>query len=90
MAVTDDTDRIYTEAEAAERLNLPQTWIATERRAGRIPHQKFGRHIRYTDEHIAAILKRHEVQAASDPAGLTPRSRAYHEGRIKPSRRIPR
>ena len=73
----------YTEAEAAERLNLPLTWIAKERRAGRIPHQKFGRHIRYTDDHIAAILKRHEVQAAGDPAGLTPGSARFHRRQSK-------
>ena len=59
----------------------PLTWIAKERRDGRIPYQKFGRHIRYTNDHIAAILKRHDVQVAGDLTKLTRERHAHRPGR---------
>lgn len=77
--MTEQPDAIqHTEREVAQQLGIPQTWIATERRAGRIPHHSYGRWIRYTTADIQAILDRHHRAANPDPAGLRPGSRRHH------------
>ena len=78
---------LLTEAQAAKKLGIPQTWIATERRKGNIPHHIFGRWIRYSEEDIGAILERHRIAAIADPLGLRPGSRRFHNGETKPRRR---
>ena len=33
--------------QAAEQLNVPESWVRAEARAGRIPHVKLGRYVRF-------------------------------------------
>ena len=38
--------------QAAEILNVPKSWIAAEARAGRIPHVRLGRYVRFNREEL--------------------------------------
>ena len=35
---------------ASELLNVPASWVAVEARAGRIPHVRLGRYVRFEPE----------------------------------------
>ncbi|HEX9262840.1 MAG TPA: helix-turn-helix domain-containing protein [Candidatus Binatia bacterium] len=37
----------YTTAEAAEILNVPETWLATAAREGRVPCLRLGHYVRF-------------------------------------------
>jgi hypothetical protein len=39
--------RLMTAKQMAEHLQVPESWISSEARAGRIPKQKVGRYIRF-------------------------------------------
>jgi len=54
-------------AGAAADLNLPEAWLRNN--IGRLPHRKYGRHVRFTDEDRAAIRAMHKT-APSASAGL--------------------
>ena len=69
---------LYTEAEAAQQMRMPITWVAKARREHRIPCHRFGRTIRYTPADIQTAIDRAHVEANPDPAGLTKRSRQHH------------
>jgi excisionase family DNA binding protein len=38
--------------QAAETLNVPSSWIAAEARAGRIPHLRLGRYVRFSRDEL--------------------------------------
>lgn len=38
--------------QAAEILNVPKSWIAAEARAGRIPHVRLGRYVRFNRDEL--------------------------------------
>lgn len=40
--------------EAAVLLNVPATWVLGEARAGRIPHVRLGRYVRFEREALCA------------------------------------
>ena len=62
-------------AGAAEVLGLPETWL--RRNIRRIPHEKYGKYVRFGEHHLQAIRTMHEVLpvggSASGPADLVPR-----------------
>jgi len=58
---------LYTIAEAAQKLNVPMTWIRDKVTARAVPHTRLGRHVRFTDNHLADII------AAGYRAPLPPR-----------------
>lgn len=41
---------------AAELLGVPATWLMREARAGRIPHRRLGRYVRFDADELAAWL----------------------------------
>lgn len=56
-------DRIATPAEqtalidaagAAQLLGVPKSWVLAEARAGRIPHVRLGRYVRFEPDELAA------------------------------------
>lgn len=56
--------------ELAARLRLPKSWIKSEADAGRLPHIKAGRHIRFSFEAVeAALLERTENSEGGADAG---------------------
>jgi hypothetical protein len=62
-------------AGAAEVLDLPETWL--RRNIKRIPHEKYGKYVRFGPEHLQAIRAMHEVlpvgRPACGPTDLVPR-----------------
>jgi excisionase family DNA binding protein len=40
--------------QAAAILNVPRSWIAAEARAGRIPHVRLGRYVRFNRDELIA------------------------------------
>ncbi len=45
---------VYTAAELAERIGKTEHWV--KRHASQLPHRRFGRSIRWTEEDVEQIL----------------------------------
>ncbi len=60
------TDRTY--VQAAEELNLPASWLESKAQKRQIPHRRYGRHVRFTDEDIAAIRAMHSAAPLQVPS----------------------
>jgi excisionase family DNA binding protein len=59
-----ETENFLTAEVLAERLGVPESWVRTEARAGRIPSVRLGKYIRFklSDvEHALAEQKREEA-----------------------------
>lgn len=54
---------LYTTAQAAARLQLPTSWLRKRTAAGLIPHVRLGRHVRFSEDNLTAII----AQAARPP-----------------------
>jgi excisionase family DNA binding protein len=48
------TPPLLDSAQAAAILNVPRSWIAAEARAGRIPHVRLGRYVRFNRDDLIA------------------------------------
>lgn len=48
--------RLYTIAEAAEFLSMSETWLKRQIQARKVRHVRMGRSVRFTDEHLQAII----------------------------------
>jgi excisionase family DNA binding protein len=46
-ASVDPARQLLDSAGAAELLNVPKSWVLAEARAGRIPHIRLGRYVRF-------------------------------------------
>jgi len=57
--VLDDQQRrpLYTVSQAAAILQVAEVWIYERTRKGAIPHRKLGKHIRFSDSDLAAVLR---------------------------------
>lgn len=55
-------------AGAAEWLGVKPTWVRDQVTARTIPFCKVGRHIRFSDEHLAAIVAAGEQQPVKAPS----------------------
>jgi excisionase family DNA binding protein len=51
------TDRLLDAKEVAERLNVPESWVRAETRAGRMPHVALGRYRRYDWQAVVEWLE---------------------------------
>lgn len=49
--------------EAAAELSLPVSWLQKKVAARQIPHRRYGRHVRFADDDIAAIRALHSSAA---------------------------
>ncbi len=50
-------DQLYTAAEAAGILKVRESWLKTKAAARLIPCTFIGKHLRFSDEDIAEIMK---------------------------------
>lgn len=50
-------ERLYTAAEAAGILKVRESWLKTKAAARLIPCTFIGKHLRFSDEDIAEIMK---------------------------------
>lgn len=57
--------RLLTIAEAAERLNVPCSWLRVKVTERKVPHTRIGRHVRFTEQHLTDIIASGEAQALS-------------------------
>ncbi len=69
--------KLYTFAEAAEQLHVPETWLRKKASARAVPFTRLGRHIRFTDEHLGHIVGAGEHPPLADlrRQGLSRRAR---------------
>lgn len=58
--------RLFTEADAAEKLGMTVYTLARERKAGRISYRKPRRAVRYTDADLAAYIESIRVPSCRD------------------------
>ena len=54
-------------AGAAEWLDVPKSWVRDAVTAGRIPHTRVGRHVRFSEAHLEAIVADGEQQPVQAP-----------------------
>ena len=75
----DESPRVYTIAEAARLLRVPEGWLRKKVTAGLVPHTRLGKHVRFTDAHLCRIVADGEQEPATPAApavqGLSPRAR---------------
>jgi excisionase family DNA binding protein len=48
---------LYTPEQAAERLQVRPSWLRKKAAAGLVPHHRLGRHLRFSDADLAAIIR---------------------------------
>jgi excisionase family DNA binding protein len=52
---------LYSVPEAALKLHLPPKWFYERTRINAIPHRRFGKHVRFSESDLEAIIKNAEV-----------------------------
>lgn len=52
----DDEGRLLTTAEAAQRLRVSASWLKKQAAAGKVPHIRLGRSVRFSPQNVAAII----------------------------------
>jgi excisionase family DNA binding protein len=57
--------RLYSITEAAELLNVPRTWLRDKVTAREVPHTRLGRHVRFSEAHLAEIVGAGERRASA-------------------------
>jgi excisionase family DNA binding protein len=65
-------DRLLTADEVADLLRVKTGWIYSQTRAGRIPHLRLGRYVRYRESAVLAWME--ALEAASIGRGGSFRS----------------
>ncbi|WP_083502678.1 helix-turn-helix domain-containing protein [Sphaerimonospora mesophila] len=76
------TEPLLNFKQAAERLNIPESWLREKVAKRQVPHTRFGKHVRFTEADLAAIIEAGHQPAASSN-GL-PRRRGIPESRPGP------
>lgn len=61
----------YRPAEVAQRLRCSEWWLKEQARHRRIPYSWIGGSYRFTDDHIADIIRRFEVKPTDDIQPVT-------------------
>lgn len=69
--------RLLTITDAAVELNVPESWLRKAVSARRVPFTRLGRHVRFTDAHLDAIVTtgEHAVVEVMNESGLSHRRR---------------
>lgn len=52
---------------AAEWLGVPKKWLQTRVSKGEIPHTKLGHYVRFSQEHLNAIVAAGETESGATP-----------------------
>jgi excisionase family DNA binding protein len=53
---THEHEALLTAGELAKRLNVPESWVRSEQRAGRIPFKRLGKYVRFSSWEVEAVL----------------------------------
>jgi excisionase family DNA binding protein len=59
-----DAGNLLTAGEVAERLGVPESWVRTEERAGRIPGVRLGKYVRFKLSDVERTLAERSRQGA--------------------------
>lgn len=51
-----DLEKLLTAKQLALQLNVPESWVRTEQRAGRIPAVRLGKYVRFRRAEVDATL----------------------------------
>ena len=54
VAPSPEADRLVDAAVAGELLGVPASWVLAQARAGRIPHVRLGRYVRFEPQELRA------------------------------------
>lgn len=71
-------------AEAAVFLKIPRSTLRDMVTAGQVPHTRVGRHVRFTQEHLDAIVKAGERPVVKAPTRLQVVAARASGGRTHP------
>lgn len=63
-----DPDGLRDIQQAADWLNVKYSWLRDQVTAGTVPHTRLGRQIRFTREHLAAIVAAGERRPVQTPS----------------------
>ena len=66
-------DKLLTADELAERLGMKTEWVWAQARAGRIPHVRLGRYLRFRESAVEEWLRELETGGPGRPS--SPQSR---------------
>jgi excisionase family DNA binding protein len=61
-------DRLLTDAEAADLLAVPKSWVGEAARAGRLPHVMLGRYRRFDRADLLAWLEERKSSGGRRPS----------------------
>ncbi len=70
MALPAQARSLYDVEGAADYLNIPARWVADAVRDGRIRHERFGKHIRFTRVHLDEFVAACEQPVTASVAPL--------------------
>jgi excisionase family DNA binding protein len=59
-----EPEGLLTAGQLAQRLNVPQSWVRTEQRAGRIPSLHLGRYVRFKLGDVERVLAERSREGA--------------------------
>lgn len=59
-------ERLLTFTEAAEYLNVPESWLREKVARRKVPHTRLGKHVRFTPADLADIVRHGRQQAVAD------------------------
>jgi excisionase family DNA binding protein len=51
-----EQEELLTAGELAKQLNVPESWVRSEQRAGRIPFKRLGKYVRFSRREVEAAL----------------------------------
>lgn len=71
------TPAVLNYAEAAARLGVTETWLRNKVRRKAVPHIKYGRYVKFTEDDLAEIIatgRRTVVEPAAKSAAPTTRN----------------
>jgi hypothetical protein len=61
-ATTCRSEPLIDAVEMAHKLNVPQSWVRTEQRAGRIPCVKLGKYVRFRLNDVERVLAERQAK----------------------------
>jgi len=75
---------MHTAEEAARLLKVKQSWLERQAAARRIPFSMLGGSYRFSDRHLAEIVRMNEVRPVPDAAEVARPVRSRRNGRSAP------
>jgi excisionase family DNA binding protein len=51
-----ELEKLLTAGELAKQLNVPESWVRSEQRAGRIPFKRLGKYVRFNRRDVEGAL----------------------------------